>query len=82
MSDNSIQVCRPQHLTCRWVNEMTAALQKICPSLPRPSECVPSQAEQVWQEYWSQFNRHQCAHHPVVQQVLAFEIDYREISKK
>lgn len=81
MSDKSIHVCRPQRLTCRWVEEMTAALRRICPSLPRPNPCVPAQAEQVWQEYWSQFSHHQCAHHPIVQQVLAYELDYREIDK-
>lgn len=73
-------VCRPPKLTCRWVNEMARTMGMLCPAAPSPPQCFStSNTEVLWRIYLSRLQETQCTKLPLVQQVLAFELDYHTI---
>ena len=75
------RLCRPERLTCRWVREITDSICVVCPSSYTCLPLVPPTPENVevwWNQYWSQLSNHQCIKHPLVQQIIAFEKDYRD----
>jgi len=73
------QVCRPQTLTRRWVEEMTSAIHILCPE-HKPVICKEESPEMAWNTYYQTLSNSKCFRNPYVQKVLAYEIDYNKIS--
>jgi hypothetical protein len=74
-------VCRPKVVTCRWMKEFSSAIHNICPTQPRIDKCetmTSLELEAVWKSYVTNLNRSKCNTYPIVQQIKAFEVDYRE----
>ncbi len=73
-------VCRPEKITCRWVQEITEAINVLCPQAERVY-CTPNHAEALWATYTEQ-ELPKCLHHPKVNQIIRFEIDYNDIIRQ
>ena len=71
----------PKVITCRWMKEFSLAIHNICPHRPLINKCETLtcvELETVWKSYVTDLNRSKCNSHPVVQDIKAFKVDYRE----
>lgn len=77
-----MDICRPKKLTCRWVNEITSAIGKVCPELERVQCSKDDSPEEIWVEYMSRLGNSSCKRKKIVKRIMTFEIDYNDILKK
>ena len=79
MSNQDPLVCRPGHITRKWVHEMTEGIKYTCPSAPSPVPLEPSHytPEQAWTHYLKTLYQHQCMKNPKVQDILQYKTDCR-----
>lgn len=82
MSSNDPVVCRPTHLTCRWISEISEAISKLVPTQKAITECSNlkrNELESLWHQYYETVVQNErCRAHPLVNQILSGEIDYND----
>lgn len=72
-------VCRPQGLTCRWIEEFTRAVHMVCPDAP-VVKCNSNQSlDETWTKYEKEFLQSQCLKNETVQKIVLYEIDYNDV---
>ena len=70
------------HKTCRWLQEITTAINVICPSQPSIRQC-PLDLDLSWNRYLESLqNNYQCFRRPEIQQILTYQVDYHEFLPK
>lgn len=72
--------CRPYKMTCRWVKEISEAIENVCPAQPSVKHCFNPYA--AWDAYYADLSKcTQCLTSPRVQGILTMETDYNEFRK-
>ena len=70
------------HKTCRWLKEITTAINVICPSQPSIQKC-PLNLDLSWNRYLESLQDNpQCFRRPEIQQILTYQVDYHEFLHK
>lgn len=69
-------ICRPRQLTCRWIFEITSAIENITLS-PRINQCIKGHEQDTWDSYLNRFylNQH-ASQNPNVVDILQYKEDY------
>lgn len=78
---NSKEVCRPPHLTTRWVEEITDAISRVCKD-PNIRRVVKSRnPEFEWRVFQSGLSKSYCSKSRIIEDILSFRVDYNEYRK-
>lgn len=76
-----MSICRPERITCRWIFEISEAINNVCKdsNVPAYIFCIKKgSAEQEWRHYFDLLSSSNCIKNPTVQKILNFEVDYND----
>ncbi len=68
-------MCRPQHLTWRWVIEISEAINNVCPEQPKVVKDNRN-IDNAWTEFMKSLQSTKCYKDPIIQDILNFNRDY------
>lgn len=79
-------ICRPKYLTCRWLQEISQAIQNICPNdkfmnTRQIQQCKQNrEADKIWTNYIDELTKchSNCYSKTQIRQILHFERDYND----
>jgi hypothetical protein len=72
VDQNEMVVCRPQKITCRWLKEITMAINRVCPEQEMIKKCEVD-LEVQWKDYVTNLK---CQKNGDVRDILEFKTDY------
>ena len=76
-----LNICRPDYITCRWIKEISEAIENICPLQPRIDKCS-SNPNKDWNKYYNNLKKNPCINNSLIQQILNYDVDYNEYRRK